>query len=70
MMRFDIYGRFTLEVVRQDGRWAAFRLDGGKRRPFGDFVIPAGLPPEAVAGFLDDMLHEFAAPRRSIRRLD
>ena len=69
-MRFDVYGRFRLEIVREDERWLIYRLDLGKRRPMTDFVIPSDLGPEEIATYLDDMLHEEAGPGDSIRRLD
>lgn len=69
-MRFDIYGRFQLEVVREDGRWIMFRLDYGKRRVVSDFTIPESLGPDELATYLDDMLHEWAGPGDVVRRID
>ena len=69
-MRFDVYGRFQLEVVREDGRWTIFRLDQGKRCKMSDFVIPASLRSEELATYLDDMLHEWARSGEVIRRID
>ncbi len=69
-MRFDIYGRYRLEVVREDERWVMYRLDFGKRRVSSDFVIPASLRPDELATYLDDMLHEGARPGDIIRRID
>ncbi len=69
-MRFDIYGRYTLEVERQDDGWAVYRPDrGGHRRVF-DFVIPSDLPDTEIATYLDDILHELAGLGAEIRRLD
>lgn len=69
-MRFDIYGRYQLEVAREDERWIMYRLDYGKRRETSDFVIPASLRPDELATYLDDMLHELARPGDIIRRTD
>ncbi len=68
-MIFDIYGRHRLEVLREDGRWAIYRLDDGRRRQFSDFVIPAEMEEDQIAGYLDDMLHEAAGPGAAIRRI-
>jgi len=69
-MRFDIYGRFQLEVVRENERWVIYRLDYGKRRATSDFVIPNTLRPDELAAYLDDMLHEWARPGDTVRRID
>ena len=69
-MRFDIYGRYQLEVVRENELWIIYRLDNGKRCTFSDFAIPASLRPDELARYLDDMLHELAGLGDDIRRLD
>ena len=69
-MRFDIYGRYQLEVVRENERWIMYRLDHGKRCVTSDFVIPASLRPDELATYLDDMLHELARPGDIIGRID
>ena len=69
-MRFDIYGRYQLEVVRQDNAWTVYRTDGGKRRPETDLVIPSSVAAADVPMYLDDLLHELASPGATIRRLD
>lgn len=69
-MRFDIYGRFQLEVLRKDDRWVVYRLDQGKRRVFPDLAIPASLRSDELASYLDDMLHEWARSGDAIRRID
>ena len=69
-MRFDIYGRYQLEVLRTENRWEIYRHDFGKRRRLADFVIPETLGPADIAVFLDDMLHEEAGPGDVIRRID
>ena len=69
-MRFDIYGRYQLEIVRENERWVIYRLDFAKRHLFSDFAIPASLRPDEVQVYLDDMLHELARPETEIRRID
>jgi len=69
-MRFDVYGKIELEVVRQDGRWVVYRREEGRRRPFADVVIPDFLPAEEIATHLDDLLHEWAGPGEDVRRID
>ena len=73
-MRFDIYGRYQLEVVRENERWVAYRIDlgdleSGKRRLMSDFAIPPSMREDELAVFLDDMLHELAGPENTIRRI-
>lgn len=69
-MRFDIYGRYQLEVVRKDDTWAVYRTADGKRRRETDLVIPPWVPAADVPIYLDDLLHELARPGATIRRLD
>ncbi len=69
-MRFDIYGRYQLEVVREDEAWAVYRPAEGKRRRETGLVIPPWIPAADVLTYLDDLLHELAQPGTSIRRLD
>lgn len=69
-MRFDIYGRFELEVIREDGRWIIHRLEHRRRRKVSDFVIPSELRADEIATYLDDMFHEWAGHGDIIRRID
>lgn len=69
-MRFDIYGRFELEVVREQGGWVAYRRAGGIRYPDHDVVPPLELDEDEMAGFFDDLFHELAGPGQRVRRLD
>ena len=68
-MLFDVYGRYLLEVTREEDRWVPYRVDGGRKRQVTDFAIPAELNAEEVERYLDDMLHEAARPDRSLRRV-
>ena len=69
-MRFDVYGRFELEVVREELSWAVYRRHEGRRQPMPDIVIPPSLGAAAIPRFLDDLLHELARPGQAIRRVD
>ncbi len=68
-MKFDIYGRFVLEIIRRNGRWAVFRAGAGTRRPEPDLVIPPDIAEGELAGYLEDVYHELARPERGVRRL-
>lgn len=59
-MKFDIYGRFQVDVRRENDAWAAYRADSGKRTPCEDVVIPPDVPAEELATYLDDIFHEYA----------
>jgi hypothetical protein len=67
-MKFDVYGRFQLEVVRENDQWAVYRIGLGKRVPT-DFVIPSSVASSEVATYLDDLLHELSGPDQSVRLL-
>jgi hypothetical protein len=43
-VRFDVYGRFRIEVRRERDRWAVYRLGEGTRRPDPDLAIDPGAP--------------------------
>jgi len=59
-MRFDIYGRFQVEIRREGGAWAAYRPGAGTRVPMADLVIPAHLASADLVTYLDDVYHEYA----------
>jgi hypothetical protein len=62
-MRFNVYGRFHVEVQKEDGAWVVYRLEAGRRARLADVVIPASLTePREIATCLDDLLHELSAP--------
>ena len=69
-MRFDVYGRYRVEVIRKDGSWIVYRLGDGKRRIVPDLVIPSSIQPQDVRTYLDDILHELARPGAAIRQID
>jgi hypothetical protein len=68
-MKFDVYGRFRLEVQRENDSWIVYRVDLGKRAKASDVIIPNTLEPEEIATFLDDIFHELSGPGQSVKVL-
>jgi len=65
-MRFDVYGRFQIEVHREGDRWAAYRIAPGKRTRI-NVVIPGEIRnSDEIARYLDDLYHEAARPGQSV----
>ena len=48
-MKFNIYGRFRVDVRRENDAWAVYRAESGKRTPFEEVVIPPDVPALAPA---------------------
>ena len=67
--RFDVYGRFRIEVVRDGDRWVAYRLGVGTRRLDDGIVVPGSVSSEELRGFLEDLLHEYARPGHTLSPL-
>lgn len=68
-MKFDVYGRFRLEVQRENDAWAVYRIELGRRVKANDLIIPNGLEASEIAIFLDDMFHELSGPGQRVRLL-
>jgi hypothetical protein len=68
-MRFDIYGRFQLTVLRESDGWEVYRIELGKRSKVSDLVIPSVLEADEIATYLDDMFHEFSGPGQRVEQL-
>ena len=68
-MRLDVYGRFHLEVLRENDCWVVYRLAPGKRMRDPTLVIPASLAPAEVPGYIDDLYHELSGPGEVVRVL-
>ena len=69
-MRFDVYGRFQLEVCRERGQWIAYRISLGKRSKIDDFVVPDDLSTShEIAQFIDALYHEYARPGQAVELL-
>lgn len=69
-MRYDIYGRFRVEVLREGDRWVTYRLGHGVRRLDPDVQLPPEVAVEDVGAALEDVFHEYATPGRSVERLN
>jgi hypothetical protein len=67
-MRFNIYGRFQVEVRRENGAWAVYRAELGKRTPLNDVIIPSDLDEDDIAVYLDDVFHEYARHGERVER--
>ena len=65
-MRFNVYGRFTLDVVREGSQWTVYRLEPGRRIKVRDFAIPSSLRAAEIGTFLDDIYHELAQPGETV----
>jgi hypothetical protein len=59
-MKFNIYGRFPVDVRRENDSWVVYRSELGKRTLLNDAVIPRNLVAHDLATYLDDIFHEFA----------
>ena len=69
-MKFNIYGRFQVEVRREGERCEAYRLEHGKRAKLHDVVVPSELEAEELATYLDDIFHEYAGIGQRVEVLD
>lgn len=67
-MIFDIYKRFEIEILREGGRWVAYRKNDGTRRADWTIIIPHELREDELTGFLGDFFGEYARPGDSITR--
>lgn len=65
-MRFDIYGRFQLEVLRENEAWVVYQLGLGSRSRDNDIVIPSSLEANELAAYLDDLFHELGGPGQNV----
>jgi len=66
-MKFDVYGRFQIEVCREDDHWVAYHIALGKRTKINNVVIPQEIQTsEEIARYLDDLYHEAARPGQAI----
>jgi len=68
-VKFDVYGRFQVEVQREGGEWVAYKLALGKRLVWGELVIPSTLESSEIATYLDDLWHEAAKPGQMVREI-
>lgn len=68
-MKFDIYGRFQLDVRREHDAWEVYHVVPGKRARVEDLVIPPALEAHEIATYLDDIYHEMAGLGQNVRPL-
>mgnify|MGYP001802684271 FL=1 len=61
-MKYSVYDRFKVEVVRQNDTWQVFRIGQGVKRPEPDVYIPTDTSKSELLVALDDVFHEFALP--------
>lgn len=61
-MRFNVYNRFQLDIVREGAAWVCYQGAAGKRVPAAGIVIPPELAADELAEYLDDIYHELARP--------
>lgn len=64
-MKIDVFGKRTIEVVREEEIWVIYALGEGRRIRSNDIVIPSHLTPEEVLTFIGDIFHEGATPENS-----
>ncbi len=69
-MKFNIYGRFRIEVRRENDAWAVYRSELGKRIMLNDVVIPSDIEADEIAIYLDDIFHEYAGPGQCVELVD
>ena len=69
-MRFDIYGRFEIELVRENNHWIPYRKGEGLNRKEDSLAIPSDINPDEIRQYLDDIYHEFSQPGDEIIQLD
>jgi hypothetical protein len=68
-MKFNIYGRFQVEVRREHDEWVVYRAELGKRARLNDVVVPSQLDADDIATYLDDVFHEYAGIGQTVERL-
>ena len=68
-MKYDLYGKFQLEVLRENDAWIVYRLGLGIRSIVHEVVLPSNLDISEIVTFLDDLFHESDIDGRGIREL-
>lgn len=64
MYKFDVFGQL-MSVIRKDEQWHLFReSETGVRAKVYDVIIPDDLTPSELAGYLDDIYHEYSTETR------
>jgi len=60
-VKFDIYRRFQLVILREGDQWVVYDAQPGKRVR-NNLVIPADVAADELPAYLDDIYHELARP--------
>ncbi len=66
-MIFDIYGRFRLDVRRENDSWVVYHPEPGKRARVDEIVIPSTMEADEIGIYLDDIYHETAGPGQLVK---
>ncbi|MCE3243160.1 MAG: hypothetical protein K0Q83_3667 [Deltaproteobacteria bacterium] len=64
-MKFDVYGRFRLEVQRENDSWVVYGLPLDKRVRATDLIVPSTLKANEIARFLDDIFMSYPHPGKA-----
>ena len=67
--RFDVYGRYELDIERHGDRWVVYQRGEGKRRERPDLTIPPDVAEQGLGGYLDNLLHEEGGPALVVKRI-
>lgn len=67
--RFDVYGRYELDIEWRSQRRVVYERGEGKRRARPDLTIPPDVPEEELGAYLDDLLHEAGSPGLVVTRI-
>jgi hypothetical protein len=68
-MKFNVYGRFQVDVRRENETWAVYRAELGKRARLNDVIIPPDVTAQEIAIWLDDVFHEYAGAGQTVEQL-
>ena len=64
-LKFDVFGRDVIVESTPSGWKPYIAGSDGKRRP-ADFPIPEHLSATEIAGYLDDLFHEYATADKPV----
>jgi len=60
-MKFDIFGKRVLEVIRSNDQWMTFYCgNNGVKRKADDIHIPPSLEESEINEYIADVFHEWA----------
>jgi hypothetical protein len=68
-MKFNIYGRFQVDVRRESEGWIVYRAELGKRTRLHEVIVPPDLAAAEIATYLDDVFHEYAGIGQTVEQL-